>query len=63
VDSLGLPEYFAMEAYVLRKDGKALAAEHTPTSSLGNADPPAPAPGGAQPGEPGGRLVGRARET
>lgn len=35
VDRLGLPEYFAMEAYVVRKNGKPLASETVPTSSLG----------------------------
>jgi len=35
VDSLGLPEYFAMEAYVVRRNGQPIAFEHIPTSSLG----------------------------
>jgi glucosamine-6-phosphate deaminase len=36
VDRLGLPEYFAMEAYVVRKDGKPLEVETVPTSALGD---------------------------
>jgi glucosamine-6-phosphate deaminase len=36
VDRLGLPEYFAMEAYVVRKDGKPLDVETVPTSALGD---------------------------
>ena len=35
VDSLGLPEYFAMESYVVRKAGKPIATELVPTSALG----------------------------
>ncbi|HET6229920.1 MAG TPA: glucosamine-6-phosphate deaminase [Longimicrobiaceae bacterium] len=35
VDCLGLPEYFAMEAYVVRRDGRPLEAENVPTSALG----------------------------
>ena len=35
VDRLGLPEYFAMESYVVRQDGKPLEVEHVPTSALG----------------------------
>ena len=34
VDRLGLPEYFAMEAYVVRKDGAPIVPEVTPTSAL-----------------------------
>jgi glucosamine-6-phosphate deaminase len=34
VDQLGLPEYFAMESYVVRRNGKPLFQEHTPTSAL-----------------------------
>ena len=63
VDSLGLPEYFAMEAYVVRRNGQPIAFEHMPTSSLGIGYPPSPVPGGPQPGEPGGRLVGRTQQT
>ena len=37
VDSLGLPEYFAMESYVVRKAGKPLITEMIPTSALGAA--------------------------
>lgn len=37
VDQLGLPEYFAMEAYVVHKDGKPLEVETVPTSALGAA--------------------------
>ncbi|MBA2687322.1 MAG: glucosamine-6-phosphate deaminase [Gemmatimonadaceae bacterium] len=35
VDRLGLPEYFAMEAYVVRKAGAPLERENVPTASLG----------------------------
>jgi glucosamine-6-phosphate deaminase len=34
VDQLGLPEYFAMEAYVVRRSGRPLAVETIPTSGL-----------------------------
>ena len=34
VDRLGLPEYFAMESYVVRKDGQPLAITPVPTSAL-----------------------------
>jgi glucosamine-6-phosphate deaminase len=34
VDRLGLPEYFAMESYVVRRDGKPLVAERVATSAL-----------------------------
>ncbi|HEX7052060.1 MAG TPA: glucosamine-6-phosphate deaminase [Longimicrobiales bacterium] len=36
VDRLGLPEYFAMEAYVVRKGGKPLETRTIPTSALGS---------------------------
>ncbi len=36
VDRLGLPEYFAMEAYVVRKNGEPIAREAVPTSALGS---------------------------
>jgi glucosamine-6-phosphate deaminase len=36
VDRLGLPEYFAMEAYVVRRDGKPLEVEMVSTSALGD---------------------------
>ena len=35
VDGLGLPEYYAMEAYVVRSNGKPIAAPPVPTSALG----------------------------
>jgi glucosamine-6-phosphate deaminase len=35
VDQLGLPEYFAMEAYVVRKSGEPVEREMVPTSALG----------------------------
>jgi len=35
VDRLGLPEYFAMEAYVVRQGGAPMTPEIVPTSSLG----------------------------
>ena len=35
VDRLGLPEYFAMEAYVVRKHGERVTPEAVPTSALG----------------------------
>ncbi|HYW06979.1 MAG TPA: glucosamine-6-phosphate deaminase [Longimicrobium sp.] len=34
VDQLGLPEYFAMEAYVVRKNGQPVEQETIPTSGL-----------------------------
>jgi glucosamine-6-phosphate deaminase len=34
VDRLGLPEYFAMESYVVRKNGQPLESEPIPTSAL-----------------------------
>ncbi len=47
LDSLGLPEYYAMEAYVVRKDGQALERPTVPTAALGaettGAERPAPA--------------------
>ena len=62
VDSLGLPEYFAMEAYVVRRKGQPIAFEHIPTSSLGIEYPPDGSPGGAGPGVPGGRNIRLAQE-
>ncbi len=45
VDRLGLPEYFAMEAYVVRRDGAPMRAETVATSALGSpSDPDAPRP-------------------
>jgi len=35
VDRLGLPEYFAMEAYVVRKNGQRVEPERVATSALG----------------------------
>jgi glucosamine-6-phosphate deaminase len=49
VDELGLPEYFAMEAYVVRKDGKALETEMISTAAL--ASPPRRRRAGDHPGE------------
>jgi glucosamine-6-phosphate deaminase len=37
VDQLGLPEYFAMEAYVVRRGGQPIETEVVSTSALGNA--------------------------
>ena len=37
VDALGLPEYFAMESYVVRRAGKPLARETVATSALATA--------------------------
>jgi hypothetical protein len=37
VDLLGLPEYFAMEAYVVRKHGKPLARPTLSTADLAEA--------------------------
>jgi len=34
VDQLGLPEYFAMEAYVVRRAGEKLELEMVPTSAV-----------------------------
>ncbi|MBW3630270.1 MAG: glucosamine-6-phosphate deaminase [Gemmatimonadetes bacterium] len=64
VDLLGLPEYYAMEAYVVRKNGKPLETEMISTSSL--AAPPrmrrmSDYPGGvARGGEEPRRADGRA---
>ncbi|MBX6363208.1 MAG: glucosamine-6-phosphate deaminase [Gemmatimonadetes bacterium] len=55
VDRLGLPEYFAMEAYVVRRNGRPLEAETIPTSELGTE--PTPPPTGEEPGAPGGRAI------
>jgi glucosamine-6-phosphate deaminase len=45
VDRLGLPEYFAMEAYVVRRNGERVQLDHVPTSALGApASKPAPRP-------------------
>ena len=35
VDELGLPEYFAMEAYVVQQNGKRIVNPPMPTSALG----------------------------
>jgi glucosamine-6-phosphate deaminase len=65
VDCLGLPEYFAMEAYVVRRDGRPIETETISTSALARApryrrrsDHPGAvrAPGAAEPGAPGGRT-------
>ena len=45
VDRLGLPEYFAMEAYVVRRNGAPLEVETVPTSAL-RVGSPEPAPRG-----------------
>ena len=37
VDRLGLPEYYAMEAYVVRRDGQPIEAEMISTSGLAGA--------------------------
>jgi glucosamine-6-phosphate deaminase len=39
VDRLGLPEYYAMESYVVRRNGKPVKAENVPTSTLGIPNP------------------------
>jgi glucosamine-6-phosphate deaminase len=39
VDRLGLPEYFAMEAYVVRRGGERPEPETVPTSALGSGIP------------------------
>ncbi len=64
VDRLGLPEYFAMESYVVRKDGERPEQEMIPTSALARqprqrraSDSPGYLPEGEAPGEPGGRRV------
>jgi glucosamine-6-phosphate deaminase len=45
VDRLGLPEYFAMEAYVVRRNGAPVKPETVPTSALGSpTDRSAPRP-------------------
>ena len=48
VDSLGLPEYFAMESYVVRREGRPLEVESVPTSALASE---------------AARLTGRASKT
>ncbi|HEX2187249.1 MAG TPA: glucosamine-6-phosphate deaminase [Longimicrobiaceae bacterium] len=67
VDRLGLPEYYAMEAYVVRRNGAPLETETISTAQL--AAPPrmrratdhpgvtAVPPGGDEPGEVGGQTV------
>ena len=55
LDCLGLPEYYAMEAYVVRQNGQPLQTETISTSSLGQ--PNGDVPGGERPGAPGSRLV------
>ncbi|CAN5875935.1 glucosamine-6-phosphate deaminase [soil metagenome] len=64
IDRLGLPEYFAMESYVVRQNGERIEQELVPTSALAREprgrwapDGGTPAPGGAESGELGGRLV------
>jgi glucosamine-6-phosphate deaminase len=52
VDRLGLPEYFAMEAYVVRRGGERLQAETVPTSALGSG-----VPGGRRAGDPRPRAA------
>jgi glucosamine-6-phosphate deaminase len=52
VDELGLPEYFAMEAYVVRRHGKPLAAETISTAEL--ASPPRRRRAEDHRGSPGG---------
>jgi glucosamine-6-phosphate deaminase len=45
VDRLGLPEYFAMEAYVIRRNGERVTLDTVPTSALGSpVAKPAPRP-------------------
>src|SRR5690625_8044299 len=53
VDRLGLPEYYAMEAYVVRRDGKPLETMTIPTSALAAwpEEPPPPGTSGI-PAEP-----------
>ena len=46
VDRLGLPEYFAMEAYVVRRAGAPIEAEVVSTSSLAEREPRARAKAG-----------------
>ena len=66
VDLLGLPEYFAMEAYVVRRDGKPIETEILSTSALAapprgrrSTDRPTAraVAGGAAPGHPGGTTL------
>jgi glucosamine-6-phosphate deaminase len=52
VDSLGLPEYFAMEAYVVRKNGRPVEMEPVSTSALA-----APPRFRRATDHPGGRVV------
>ena len=48
VDRLGLPEYFAMEAYVVRRAGAPVEPEIAPTSSLAEKETSRARPGGAK---------------
>ncbi len=50
LDRLGLPEYYAMEAYVVRRDGQRVQQETIATSSL--AAPPRPRQDGDRPWRP-----------
>src|SRR3954464_14223856 len=50
VDALGLPEYFAMEAYVVRRGGAPIEAEMVATSSLAEKSPARPKPSKATAG-------------
>ena len=51
VDQLGLPEYYAMESYVVRQDGQPLEHEMISTSALAQPNTPARV-------DPGGEPVG-----
>lgn len=44
---LGLPAYYAMEAYVVRKGGERVVQPRVPTSALAGGEPPPRAPAGA----------------
>ena len=55
MDQLGLPEYFAMEAYDVRKGGEPLASEILTTAEL--AAPPRHRRASDHPGGPGGRTA------
>lgn len=58
IDRLGLPEYFAMEAYVVRKGGKPLATATVSTSALAAwPDRPGPATRPPIPAEPASEQI------
>lgn len=57
LDQLGLPEYFAMEAYVVRKNGRRIETPTIPTSALGWPEYPTDAASPDIPAEPAGEAA------